>query len=144
MRRGTLFAYPEEITAKSVQKKHNPKRRAGPPVEPGKSLPGKATKEERFLHKVMAKMFSTVGKVYTPEETGKPDWYLTSSWTADQEQVFKEYLVREIMRDFGMSRRHAVKEAGWFLLLYGWQAENASKHPTSASGDSERQVPDEK
>ncbi|MGA2245994.1 MAG: hypothetical protein ABSH48_13420 [Verrucomicrobiota bacterium] len=79
------------------------------------------TKADKFLGKVLRRMFRAVGRVYAPEFTRKPDWFRRSSWTVEQENDFKAYFVRQAMRDFGLYKRQAVKEAWWFLLFYGWK-----------------------
>ncbi len=78
------------------------------------------TKADKFLRKVMRRMFRAVGRVYSPEFTQKPDWFCCSTWTIEQEAKFKDYFVHQAMRDYHLRTRQAIKEAAWFALFYGW------------------------
>lgn len=90
--------------------------------------------EERFFLKVMNRMFAVVGKKYSPEVTATPEWYLDSTWTSKQEDNFRAFFIRNAMKDLGMPEHRAIKEAGWFVLWYGWKAANdnhAARRPAS-------------
>jgi hypothetical protein len=87
------------------------------------------TKHEKFLEKVMGRMFEAVGRVYSPEQTQKLDWFCSSTWTVGEEAKFRQFFIREVMRDFGFGKRKAKIEAGWFLLWYGWKIEQSDLTP---------------
>jgi len=75
-------------------------------------------------------MFEAVGRVYSPDQTQRPDWFYTSTWTVGEETKFRQFFIREVMKDFRFGKRKAEIEARWFLLLYGWKV----KQSDSASG----------
>lgn len=116
---------------------------ADPLVKAGCRDRAKGSKKEQFLQKILARMFETVGRRYTPEETGKPEWYRTSTWTDEQESVFKDYLVRELMRTFRLRKPAAVKEAGWFLFFCGWTLAVPTKRPRRTANQSKTAQPHE-
>ena len=78
----------------------------------------------RFALKAFKRMFRAVGRRFSPTVPTTPDWFLARSWTPKQEVAYREWFVREARRDLRWSKRQATKEAGWFLLFYGWRIEN--------------------
>ena len=77
----------------------------------------------RFALKAFKRMFRAVGRRFSPTVPTTPDWFLARSWTPKQEVAYREWFVREARRDLRWSKRQATKEAGWFLLFYGWKTE---------------------
>jgi len=85
------------------------------------------TKQEKFLDEALRQMFATVGRSYSPEATSKPNWYLNSTWTQDQENSFRDWLTRELMKKFHTRKKRAQFQASMFLLYYGWNIEEEPK-----------------
>ncbi len=77
------------------------------------------TKGGRFTQQVLEKMFEVVGRVWSPEITGTPDWFMKTSWTAEQHDAFRDWIVKEGMR-MRWRKSKALKEAQWFLFDCGW------------------------
>jgi hypothetical protein len=82
--------------------------------------PGIWTTEAKFLYWVWTRFFAVVGRVYCPEFTAKPDWYLKSSWTPGQREAFREFVIRASMEGLGLKKRQAVGKASRFIRYYGW------------------------
>ena len=85
------------------------------------------TKNDRFLIKVLTKMFRVVGRKYSPSETNVEGWFLTSEWSVEQERRFNRYLVLAAMKDLLLRKRQAESAAGMFLLYYGWKVKSTEK-----------------
>lgn len=73
-----------------------------------------------FVEKVLRQMFRMVGRNYSPSIVGKPEWFLSSNWTAAQEARFKAYFVRNARKDLSWDKVFAARQADWFVLSYGW------------------------
>jgi hypothetical protein len=86
-------------------------------------------------------MFAAVGRDFTPETVGTPNWFADSSWTMGQFDEFRRWMVREGMRRMRWRKRQATKEAGMFLLLYGWTIEPARPKPESKSAPEKSAIP---
>ena len=82
------------------------------------------TKQEKFVERLWRRFFGAVGRTYSPEAMAKPEWYLTSSWTARQEDSFRDWLTHEMIKIFHQRKKQAQFEASMFLLFYGWRIEN--------------------
>jgi hypothetical protein len=89
-----------------------------PKINEPRALP--SAKAEKFLLDIWVRMFASVGRVYSPDVTGKPDWFLSSSWTPKQYKTFRNWLVKEGIRRMRWPKRQANKEASLFLLFCGW------------------------
>ena len=77
------------------------------------------------INKVMdlcfEEMFSRVGEKYPNKElTDKPDWYTLHSWTDEQQNDFKKWMVSFLTKEMRWIKKTAEKEAGFFILNYGW------------------------
>ena len=78
------------------------------------------TKIGRFTQHVLEKMFEAVGRVWSPEITGTPGWFMKTSWTTEQAESFRDWMVKEGMRRMRWRKSRALKEAQWFLFDCGW------------------------
>jgi hypothetical protein len=87
------------------------------------------TKQQKFVTKALTKMFEIVGRTYTPEAVGHPDWFYENSWTGEQEAEFREWLARLYSRTFYVPVKKARLRAGMFLLYYGWKIEDLEPTP---------------
>jgi hypothetical protein len=94
------------------------------------------TKQERFVTRALTRMFEVIGRTYTPEAVGHPEWFHESSWTREQEAEFQEWLARLFARTFHTPMKKARFRAGMFLLYYGWKTDDPE--PRSASRDHTR------
>lgn len=66
-------------------------------------------------------MFIKVGLEYTEDYCKRQEWYLTKSWTIDEQNDFKEWGEKLLRKELKMSNYRAEKEMGWFLLNCGWR-----------------------
>ena len=84
-------------------------------------------KEEDMMDLCMKEMFLRVGLVYpNPEFTSQKDWYSLKTWTEQQENDFKEWMVKFIwtkMRSSYWTKKDVDLKVGMFLLNYGWRNE---------------------
>lgn len=90
------------------------------------------TLEDRLLNKILEKMCSYVGADYKTIDR-KYQWYLKYEWTKEQEDDFKQWLVKELSNESlftyltGHYRYHVktkkFKEriADSFISNYGWK-----------------------
>jgi hypothetical protein len=102
------------------------------------------TKGGRFAQHVVEKMFKAVGRVWSPEITGTPDWFLKTSWTTEQQEAFCDWMVKEGMRRMRWRKRRAVKETQWFLFDCGWTTdpkEPDANQTSSAAGTMQDPLP---
>ena len=84
-------------------------------------------KPERFLVKVMRRLFRAVGRTYAREVTATPEWCTTSSWTHEQENCFRDWLPQELVKRCHLPKKRAQFQAAMFLLYYGWVIEDKPK-----------------
>lgn len=83
-----------------------------------------------MFDKAVVEMFSRVGIDTTAEEARKyaeekgAQWYKTRTWTTEEENDFRKWLVAEIKKN-GVSNKKADAEASFFLLMYGWSIEDS-------------------
>lgn len=71
-------------------------------------------------------MFNIVGENFSIDYCKQPDWYLKHSWTEEQQDKFKEWLVKYLYKnanklDLIKNKEACRREASWFLLDYGWK-----------------------
>ena len=81
------------------------------------------SKSDKFLEKALFKLFFMVGRKYTPEAVGHPEWFYESTWTAAQQEEYREWFQKASMRSLGWRAKRARVEAGFFILWYGWKVE---------------------
>jgi len=85
----------------------------------------------RYLNVVMREMCKRVGADFKKINPKKEGWYLTYSWTIEQEEKFKEWFVdylykntkarNEILAFPLKNKKHIERALSWFLLDYGWR-----------------------
>lgn len=73
-----------------------------------------------IVKKLLKEMFKRVGLEYHEDYCKKADWYLTKSWTEEEQKEFKLWGERVLKADLKMTDCGAAREMGWFLLSYGW------------------------
>lgn len=69
---------------------------------------------------ILAEMFSRVGIEYEPTYVEKSGWYLTASWSAAEQESFRQWLIKYLLKRFKPMESYAIKQADWFILNYGW------------------------
>ena len=91
--------------------------------------------EEKIIHEVVMKMSEFAdGKYELPDLTDK-EWFLTKSWTKEQEQQFKKWLVNKLLtnKDYRhvlsraktkMGKKYYEKLADYFCFNFGWRLED--------------------
>lgn len=52
-----------------------------------------STKGAKFAVKVFEQMFRVVGRVSRPESLSTPDWFLRSTWSLEQHETFRRWMV---------------------------------------------------
>jgi hypothetical protein len=67
---------------------------------------------------ILNQMFLVVGEEYEETYTTDVDWYLRHSWTVEEEEKFKNWLI-SYLKSCKMFRPR--EKAEWFLLCYGWK-----------------------
>lgn len=86
----------------------------------------KDNKYARLYKQALIEMFSRVGvnvksfkgvKAYEKKHGEK--WFNTKNWTREQKDDFRDWLI-ERLRKVGMTKKRATREAGMFVLMYGW------------------------
>ena len=88
-------------------------------------------KKQKFLRKVLRRMFRVVGRTYSVKITGQPDWFLTSTWTIEQATAFQNFFVKTAMKDLHLRKRQALKEAMWFGFFCGWKIREGDGSPAT-------------
>jgi len=76
---------------------------------------------EPTTEKYLREMFRRIGLEYSPDIVKRDKWYLEHSWTVDEEEEYRQWLVNELRMDFRYySKRIAEYEAAFFIMNYGW------------------------
>ena len=82
-------------------------------------------KTDKFIKKVLNKMFKTVGfDKFELEFTKQKDWFQKKTWTEAQQNEFRDWFVAQARKDLKMSKRYAESEFSWFNLMYGWSVKD--------------------
>ena len=81
----------------------------------------KQKKINAFIEKALIEMFKRVDAEYTKEFVKQPDWYLKHEWTAEEENDYCKWFLKEIKKDLKLNKKEASKEFQWFCLDYGWK-----------------------
>lgn len=78
-------------------------------------------RKDKFIEKVLKKMFQLVGAKYSKKFCKQPEWYLIYSWDEKTEKKWKEFFIKSAQNDLKLSKKAAEKEFLWFNLCYGWK-----------------------
>lgn len=84
-------------------------------------------KSEAFKKKALDEMFRRVGLDGFDDEliARHPDnWYRIYQWTAEEEQLYKDWLIDLYAKTFKYNKAQSRNQALWFLLSYGWSVKN--------------------
>jgi len=61
-------------------------------------------------------MFLRVGEVYPNEELQKDDkWYMRKSWTLEEENSFRQWMVRFLRKGLSWSKKISEQETAFFI-----------------------------
>ena len=93
------------------------------------------SKIEKFTTKMLKRMFKQVGLEYSKEATSSPDWFLAHTWTPENETLFKQYFIAEARKDLRWNKIFAEKQAGMFILNYGWKCQPAEVYAVAGAGE---------
>lgn len=83
---------------------------------------------EKQFHKILktqAKFVNAPESFFDRYIEGKKmpkNWYLKYSWTEKQENKFRDWLVKYLMKtNKTTNKKWASNKASWYLLSYGWK-----------------------
>jgi len=87
--------------------------------------------ENKYYLEVMHKMFSMVGRTYSPEAVDQPGWYSKSEWTEDVQEEFRTWLYNYFMKSRGAreffleypnkDKRRCMGASKEFVCFHGWK-----------------------
>lgn len=85
------------------------------------------------LKKIVIKMFEFAEEPYHIDKTKGDDWFLRTTWTEQQQDDFKDWLIEYLKKNpkaikelTGLSltsKKFRTKVAGQFIFLYGFTVE---------------------
>jgi len=79
-------------------------------------------KYDKICTECLEEMFRRVGLEYPDEElTSKENWYTLHVWTKEEEDSFREWMLKKLKRHRLM---RAELEVEMFLLQWGWKVED--------------------
>lgn len=75
-----------------------------------------------IFEEIIPEMFRRVGKGENcvKEVCSQHDWFMKETWTPEEEKSFKDWLVVTLRTKLKMTKKLAEREAGMFLLNWGW------------------------
>lgn len=96
---------------------------------------------QRIISSALDRMFTIVGfDGFDPEFAKRDNWYLQRSWTEEQENEFKAWLINECRTKLRMRKKAAEFEASVFILSWGWKIEPSSRYIDKNSNNEKHQV----
>lgn len=70
---------------------------------------------------IISQMFALIGEPFDRSKLEYDDeWYLNYSWTEEQQEEFKEWLISHLRANFKHTKALAISNAGWFIFMYGF------------------------
>ena len=77
--------------------------------------------KEEAINLCLKEMFLIVGETYPNKDlTSDHRWYMLRSWTVEQENNFRDWMISFLRKSWRISKRQAIIETSYFLLMYGW------------------------
>ena len=77
---------------------------------------------DKILGECLKELFRRVGERYPNKKfTSQDRWYAMRAWNDEDEKDFKGWLVQYLKKRMRLSLEAAMKEASYFLLMYGWR-----------------------
>lgn len=80
---------------------------------------------ELLYNEILPEMFRRVGQEFTKDFCRREDWFLEHTWTTAEQEEFRKWLVKLLVKKGKMSPYGAQHEASWFLLAHGWKTQDA-------------------
>ena len=68
----------------------------------------------------LKEMFRRVGLRYPNKITAKPCWYDMYSWTKEDEDDFRKWMKKHLVKRMRLTMERAEKEVAYFSLMYSW------------------------
>ena len=69
----------------------------------------------------LKEMFLRVGEKYPNKDlTDKTDWYMLRSWTMEDEENFRQWMVSYLRNKLRLSKKRAEREAAYFDMNFSW------------------------
>ena len=69
---------------------------------------------------VITKMCEVIGVKYDDVDFTNHRWFLEYSWTREEEEEFRDWLITLIEKTTIDTRHYAEVQANFFILNYGW------------------------
>lgn len=78
--------------------------------------------DDLIFSELLPEMFKRVGLKSNDINnlTKIPNWVSSNSWTENDEEEFKTWLVQKLMYRLKLTRDDAIKQAHKFIMQYGW------------------------
>ncbi len=80
--------------------------------------------EAKCIHNIWTTLFAAVGRTFSPELIKQPGWFNKSTWTPNQQNAFREFLIKAAMQDLGKTKPAATRLANRFVRDYGWKVDD--------------------
>jgi hypothetical protein len=80
------------------------------------------SKTDIVLTECLKEMFRRVGLRYPNKKlTSQDRWYAMYAWTNNEEDDFRNWMRKYLMKRMRWRKKQAVKEVAWFNLMYSWR-----------------------
>jgi hypothetical protein len=76
--------------------------------------------DDALIDKLVGKEYEMLGMKYTREKCKMKDWYTQHTWSAKQQEAWKQWMITTL-RDMKWTKRDATKAADYLVLMYGWR-----------------------
>ncbi len=85
----------------------------------------RAAKDKKFKKDVLDELFCRVGFSGYDDYFVKKNaiWYEEKTWARKEEEDFMDWFVKRHQKVYKSKKTFAEREAGWFVLCYGWRVE---------------------
>ena len=88
----------------------------------------KLKQEEPFIAECLEEMFDRAEVSPSEVDLSQREWYLNHSWTREDEEEYREWLVQKIQEHKHTTKYIAKQEAEMFLLSYGFTNQKIDKN----------------
>lgn len=76
---------------------------------------------DKVFEECLKKMFGVVGLKYPNKRfVNNPRWFAMIAWTDKDEESFRKWMKKHLMKRMRWRAKQAEKEIAWFMLMYGW------------------------
>jgi len=75
---------------------------------------------EPFRSKIFTEMFKRVNADIKSFDFSPDNWYEAYYWDEKTESEFKDWLVKVVIKKYGLTEKAAINEAAYFILGWGW------------------------